>query len=65
VELKALGPLHAYDVALVAAPVRVNVPPAQREVAEGVALTDVGAGCMVTADVVTEVVPQLLVAASV
>ena len=65
VEVKPPGPAQAKVVAPVAAPVSVSVAPEQSVVADGVALTPVGDVSTVTAVVATEVVPQLLAAASV
>lgn len=63
VEEKLLGPLHANDVAPVAAPVSVNVLPVHNVVEDDVAETPDGEVLIVTAVVATVVVPQLLVAA--
>lgn len=43
VDEKPLGPLHEYEVALVAAPVSVNVPPLHIDADDSVAETEVGA----------------------
>ena len=43
VDVKLFGPLHEYDVAFVALPVRVTLSPAQTEADDKLALTDVGA----------------------
>lgn len=56
------GPLHKYEIAPVAPPVRVRLAPGHKEVAEGVAETPVGAVLTEIATEVTVVVPQELVA---
>ena len=65
VDVNPFGPLHKYEVAPVAAPVRVRVDPLHTDVEDGVADTVVGVVFTVIAVVVAVVLPQLLAATSV